>query len=87
MTVPIVLPSGERNLVGLGWLVGGSVGRTDAIWHAGNQYGATSMLYLLPDKHLSIAILTNKGAQGPAVIGLTKAIVESLLAQAGPTVQ
>jgi CubicO group peptidase (beta-lactamase class C family) len=82
MTVPDVLPGGEPNLVGLGWLVGGSVGRTDAIWHAGNQYGATSMLYLLPDKHLSIAILTNMGAQGPAVIALTRAIVESLLPHA-----
>ena len=85
MTMPVVLPGGELNLVGLGWLVGGSVGRTDAIWHAGNQYGATSMLYLLPDKHLSIAILTNKGAQGPAVIALTKAIVESLLPEDVPT--
>ena len=26
-----------------------------------NQYGATSMLYLLPEENLSIAILTNKG--------------------------
>ena len=86
MTVPVVLPDGERNLVGLGWLVGGSVGRADAVWHAGNQYGATSMLYLLPNKDLSIAILTNKSAQGPAVISVTQAIVRTLLTQPVPII-
>jgi CubicO group peptidase (beta-lactamase class C family) len=85
MTVPGTLTGGERNLVGLGWLVGGSVERKEAIWHAGNQYGATSMLYLLPQEHLSIAILTNRGAQGPAVIALTKAIADLLVPKAAAT--
>jgi CubicO group peptidase (beta-lactamase class C family) len=43
---------------GLGWSVSRHKGR-DEVWHAGHTQGASTMLYMLPDRQFAVALLTN----------------------------
>jgi serine beta-lactamase-like protein LACTB, mitochondrial len=63
---------------GLGWAIH-SPGRRDALWHGGNQQGATSMLYWVPAANLGLAMLTNLGEQGGAVTTLAEQIAKTMI--------
>lgn len=58
---------------GFGWAIGSNA-RRDAVWHGGNQQGATSVIYYLPEQRLGIAILTNLEEQGNALVELAETI-------------
>ncbi len=80
MFTPIVLraPDGKPFSIGLGWAIGGAIGRDDVVWMGGNQPGATAMLFLVPKSRTAIIILTNKGGEGAAVIELSNGIAKAL---------
>jgi serine beta-lactamase-like protein LACTB, mitochondrial len=58
---------------GFGWALGTETHEA-AVWHGGNQQGATSILYLLPDQQIVIAILSNIQGQGEAITALADEI-------------
>jgi CubicO group peptidase (beta-lactamase class C family) len=63
--------------MGFGWAID-SPGRKGAVWHGGNQQGATSIVYFLPRERLGIAILMNLEAQGDVVTRLADLIANLL---------
>jgi CubicO group peptidase (beta-lactamase class C family) len=70
----IVLPPGYVPTgLGYGWAIGTNA-RRDAIWHGGNQQGATSVIYYLPERRLGLAILSNLEEQGEELKTLADAI-------------
>jgi serine beta-lactamase-like protein LACTB, mitochondrial len=66
-------PGYEPPGFGFGWALG-TEKNGKAVWHGGNQQGATSVLYLVPDEQLVIAILSNLGGQGDAMVALADEI-------------
>jgi CubicO group peptidase (beta-lactamase class C family) len=60
---------GRETGYGYGWYVGTREGRPRSVWHGGVQQGFTGDLWLLPDKHFTIAILTN--LEGGEILGLS----------------
>lgn len=75
------LPS-DYNLptIGYGW----SIVEEDfgtVVNHGGNQPGVTAMLYLVPERGLSVAILTNLDGEGAAITELAKTIVKAVPSQ------
>jgi serine beta-lactamase-like protein LACTB, mitochondrial len=64
---------GRETGYGYGWYVGGtagfSSGAPDAVWHGGVQPGFTSVLVILPRKHLAVVVLTNLEAGGMLNLG------------------
>ncbi len=52
--------------IGLGWAIGTDACKA-AIWHGGNQQGATSIIYLLAPEKLGIVILMNLEEQGDEI--------------------
>ena len=66
--------------LGFGWAVG-TQSTPEAVNHGGNQQGATSMLYLLPEERRAVVVLTNLGAQGQAVTELAEQIAAATKAE------
>lgn len=62
--------------LGFGWAVepDGS-----AVYHGGNQPGFTSMLYDVPSKHLSVAIMTNLEGVGDELTELARGIAAAMV--------
>lgn len=58
---------------GLGWAIS-TPGRKGVLWHGGNQQGATSIIYYIPESRTGIAILMNLEAQGNEIVGLADGI-------------
>jgi len=58
---------------GLGWSLSRHNGR-DEVWHAGRMQGVTAMLYLLPDRKFSVAIVAN--LEHAELIGLARGIAD-----------
>lgn len=59
--------------IGYGWAIG-TAKNPAAVYHGGNQQGATSMLYLLPAEELTVAVLTNIEGEGEAITELAEEI-------------
>lgn len=63
---------------GFGWAIH-TQKHENVRWHGGNQQGATSMIYWLPDERLGIAILTNLGEQGAVLTSLADHITSVIV--------
>jgi serine beta-lactamase-like protein LACTB, mitochondrial len=63
---------GQETGYGYGWYVGRREGREPdgSVWHGGVQQGFTSDLWILPNKHFAVVILTN--LEGGGRLGLEK---------------
>ncbi len=60
---------------GLGWHTGRKFRARDReVWHKGNQAGTSAVLYLRPDRGLSIALLTN--VEGAELLDLARQIAD-----------
>lgn len=78
---PDAIPPGYKPPgLGFGWAIGRDA-HPQAVWHGGNQQGATSMLYLLPDREVAVAVLTNLEGQGEETAKLAEQIISIV---AGP---
>jgi CubicO group peptidase (beta-lactamase class C family) len=64
---------GRETPYGLGWYVGAYNGQR-AVWHIGNQQGASTILYMLPDQRFAVALMTN-------LEGLVQAVLSDLTRQ------
>ena len=66
--------NGQTSGYGLGWIVDGWGPGTPHIaglvWHGGVQQGVTTNLYMFPDQHLVVAVLSNLEGQGLALAEL-----------------
>ncbi|HEX8693144.1 MAG TPA: serine hydrolase domain-containing protein [Longimicrobium sp.] len=72
----VALPPGYRPPgFGFGWAIGTDA-RPDAVWHGGNQQGATSIIYWVPDARVGVAVLTNLENQGTELENLVESIAE-----------
>ncbi len=68
MSTPQKTRDGKATRYGLGWYIDGVGDRKGLVWHGGVQAGFTSNLYILPQEHFAIAILTN--LEGGGYLGL-----------------
>lgn len=60
MTTPVHTGDGKVHPYGLGMSIGGVAGGDSAaVWHGGAQQGTSSVLYILPDDRVVVAVLTN----------------------------
>jgi serine beta-lactamase-like protein LACTB, mitochondrial len=73
-TIP---PGYEFPGFGLGWAIS-TPGRKGVLWHGGNQQGATSIIYWIPQTRTGIAILMNLEAQGNEIVALADKIAAVL---------
>lgn len=55
---------GQQAPYGLGWFVAEREGGCSGIWHGGAQQGATSDLWILPEKQFALALLVNMEGGG-----------------------
>jgi len=69
--------------IGFGWAIGTDK-RKAAIWHGGNQQGATSIIYLLAPEKVGIVILMNLEEQGDEIKKLADQIADVLSPQPKP---
>ena len=78
MTTSLKTTDGKVTNYGFGWILGLSQ-NPKVIWHGGIQPGATTALAFLPEKNLSVVVLTNIGTMGgveiDAVTGRVFAVV------------
>ena len=63
MTTSLKTLDGKVTKYGLGWILGLSQ-HPEVIWHGGIQPGATTSLAFVPEKDLSVTVLTNIGTIG-----------------------
>lgn len=66
---------------GLGWFLSA---RPGVVEHGGDMIGVASMLRLVPDEGLAIAVLTNGGAAGPLMRDLVDPLLRELGADIAP---
>jgi serine beta-lactamase-like protein LACTB, mitochondrial len=78
--------NGQSTGYGLGWIVDGWGPGTPPIpglvWHGGVQQGVTTNLYMLPDRHVVVAILANLEGQGLAIAELGEQVARIVIAAA-----
>ena len=68
MCTPQKTRDGRATPYGLGWYLDGVGDLKGLVWHGGVQAGFTSNIYIVPQAHLAIAILTN--LEGGGYLGL-----------------
>ena len=75
-TTPPVLPAGAQTEYGFGWFV--DTYRGEKRWrHTGSTSGFSNAIQRLPDRHLTVVVLTNRSSGEPAAIA--ERIVDLLL--------
>lgn len=84
MTTEVKTNSGGKTYYGLGWILGfppvnGLPNLPLAVWHGGVQQGSTTAILMLPDKHIGVIILSNKGDLGNEITMTTALIASALI--------
>lgn len=79
MTTSLKTTDGKSTHYGLGWIVGLSQ-HPEVIWHGGVQPGATTAIAMIPQKDLSVVVLTNLGTLGGGEIDTVTGRIISILA-------
>jgi CubicO group peptidase (beta-lactamase class C family) len=75
MSTPVRTGDGREHPYGLGLAVGGVPGGLPgAVWHGGAQQGTSTVLYMLPDDGVVVAVLTNLEGLGGALVPATDRI-------------
>jgi CubicO group peptidase (beta-lactamase class C family) len=75
---PAILTDSLDTGYGFGWFVTKRNGLTD-IWHSGGGFGSTTYIHRLPEKKLTVIVLTNRSSQGD-LREITNQIVDLYLA-------
>lgn len=87
MLTPVALPDGEATLFGLGWQVGSMMGTSFAIV-AGQQEEVTSILMLVPEAKMAIALQSNLERHAeelvPLVVQVTGMLASGEQSAGGP---
>jgi len=65
---------------GLGWSLSRHNGR-DEVWHAGHTPGASTLLYMLPDRKFAVALMMN--LEGVQILDLAREIAETVAPGSG----
>jgi serine beta-lactamase-like protein LACTB len=86
MMTPAKTLDGKATIYGLGFFLGGPIGRYKGLkeaGHGGDQQGFSSMVYLLPEKQFGVVILSNLEGQNTSLdfIGLSRKIYDIVSAQ------
>ncbi len=68
---------------GLGWFIGAGPQGTRQISHSGGMGGVSTLLTILPDRHVVVVVLTNSSSQYPG--RLSREILELALKNAAPS--
>jgi CubicO group peptidase (beta-lactamase class C family) len=68
---------GKSTDYGLGWLVGQRRGRREA-WHHGGQPCVSTMLYLLPDQGVAVALLCNLEGVSTPLLELARQVADTV---------
>jgi CubicO group peptidase (beta-lactamase class C family) len=81
MLTPATTRDGKATISGLGFFLGGPIGKYRELQeagHGGDQQGVSSVLYLLPEKEFGVVILTNLEGQQSSLdlIGLARKIYD-----------
>jgi CubicO group peptidase (beta-lactamase class C family) len=75
MSAPVRTGDGREHPYGLGLAVGGIPGGLPgAVWHGGAQQGTSTVLYMLPEDGVVVAVLTNLEGLGGALVPATDRI-------------
>jgi CubicO group peptidase (beta-lactamase class C family) len=75
---PAIEPDTLNNGYGFGWFVTKRNGYTD-VWHSGGGFGSTTYIHRLPEKRLTVIVLTNRLSAGD-LREITNQIVDLYLA-------
>ncbi len=78
MTTSLKTTDGKSTHYGLAWIVGLSQ-HPEGIWHGGVQPGATTAIAMIPQKDLSVVVLTNLGTLGGGEIDRVTGRIISIL--------
>src|SRR6185369_16005514 len=70
-----IIAGKEPPSYGLGWIIG-TEKRKDAVWHGGVQQGVTTLVYLLPQERLALAVMMNLEGEGTAIENFGDQIVD-----------
>ena len=81
MLTPSTTRDGKPTIYGLGFFVGGPIGKHDGLreaGHGGDQQGFSSALYLLPEREFGVVVLSNLEGQQSSLdfIGLSRQIYD-----------